>query len=114
MLFSSVLSFVVTVSGLIGIALAQASLTPGKYRIWNGLQSARSFPSATQQGPFETEITFSNQFASIWEDWELISNGSDGFFIQSSGTGARAYATSTMVRHYYSVRLSNYCLTDAS
>lgn len=43
-------------------------LTSGTYRILNGLQSARSFPPATQQGPFETEITFSEQFASVWED----------------------------------------------
>ena len=43
-------------------------LTSGTYRILNGPQSARSFPPAAQQGPFETEITFSEQFASVWED----------------------------------------------
>ena len=88
----------------------------GTYRILNGPQSARSFPPAAQQGPFETEITFSEQFASVWEDvrcffffrrdrcwihkrcqWELVSNGSDEFFIQSARTGARAYATPIMV-----------------
>jgi len=29
--------------------------------------------------------------------WELVSNGSDEFFIQSARTGARAYATPIMV-----------------
>ncbi|KAJ3571122.1 hypothetical protein NP233_g3956 [Leucocoprinus birnbaumii] len=91
--FSSIVSFAVTVTGLVGAALAQAPLVPGQYRILNGGQSARSFPSAAQQGPFEVAITFSNQFASVWENWQLISDGGDGFFIQSVGTRARAFAT---------------------
>jgi len=47
-------------------------LTSGTYRILNGPQSARSFPPGAQQGPFETEITFSEQFASVWEDVRLL------------------------------------------
>lgn len=101
MLFSNVLSFAVTLTGLLGVALAQAPLTPGKYRIWNGSQSARSFPSGAQQGPFEVEITFSDQFASIWEEWNLISDGGDGFFIQSVGTGARAFANPVVNQQVY-------------
>jgi hypothetical protein len=42
-------------------------LASGRYRIWNGVQSARSFPGAAQQGPFQVEISMSDEFASIWE-----------------------------------------------
>ncbi|KAJ3571121.1 hypothetical protein NP233_g3957 [Leucocoprinus birnbaumii] len=93
MRFSNIVSFAVTVTGLVGAALAQAPLVPGRYRIWNGDESARSFPGGGQTGPFESAITFSDQFASVWENWQLISDGGDGFFIQSVGTGARAFAT---------------------
>lgn len=42
-------------------------LAPGRYRIFNGAQSARSFPGGGQQGPFQSSITMSDEFASVWE-----------------------------------------------
>ena len=45
---------------------------------------------------------------SQWCQWELVSNGSDEFFIQSARTGARAYATPIMVG--LNLRFSVECL----
>jgi hypothetical protein len=89
-------------------------LAAGRYRIFSGTQSARSYPGT---GPnSKSFITMSDQFASIWEQvnsrysmiicrldrywnvqWDINSDGNDGYLIQSAGTGARAYADQKLV-----------------
>ncbi|KAF7773510.1 hypothetical protein Agabi119p4_5677 [Agaricus bisporus var. burnettii] len=78
-----------------GAIFAQAqTLAAGRYRIFNGEQSARSYPPA-RQGT-RTYITMSNEFASIWERWDVSSDGNGGYLIHSTGTDAIAYADPTL------------------
>ncbi|KAF9445346.1 hypothetical protein P691DRAFT_777637 [Macrolepiota fuliginosa MF-IS2] len=95
MLLSSIFP-IAAFTAYFGAAYAQAQLAEGRYRILNGVQSARSFPSGGQQGPFQVDISMSDQFASIYEQWDVVSDGNGGYIIQSAATGAKAFAPQTL------------------
>ncbi|KAF7761585.1 hypothetical protein Agabi119p4_9577 [Agaricus bisporus var. burnettii] len=78
-----------------GAILVQAQdLAAGRYRIFNGDRSARSFP--IEQPEFDAPITMSNQFADVFEQWNVTPDGNGAYLIQNVGGSARAFADPTL------------------